>query len=194
MKNREKTLSEAFERFLAWLHPDREQAWIREQTIRRGLESWFRRRGCPDTEAEILTSETMDRVMLRVPDIADTWAGEPARFVYGVAKNILREFHRGVPPELPVANPAQTRQREREYACREHCLSLLADADRQLILEYYGAGARGAGHRVMAEQRNLTPNTLAVRVHRLRADLDTCAGDCLKKFSGADVIDPHHLT
>src|SRR5262245_4973774 len=61
---------EDFDRFLTWLHPDREQAGQKYEEIRRRLVIIFNARRCP--EAEDLADETINRVIRRAQKMADT--------------------------------------------------------------------------------------------------------------------------
>jgi len=81
---------EAFDAFLAWLDPDRERAGERYEEIRRELIKDFVRRECSD--AETLADEVIDRVIGKLPEISGTYAGDPALYVYAVAKNFLQRW------------------------------------------------------------------------------------------------------
>ena len=46
------------------------------------------------SDAEDLADETINRVAKKLPEIQDTYVGEPARYFHGVARYILREMMR----------------------------------------------------------------------------------------------------
>ncbi len=85
---------EAFDQLLAWLNSDREQAGKKYEEIRKRLITIFTCRGC--LIPEDLTDETIDRVVMKIPDLAGSYVGDPALYFYGVANmsfmNTSEEF------------------------------------------------------------------------------------------------------
>src|ERR1017187_765621 len=86
-----------FDRFLARLDPDREQAGKKYEILRCKLITFFRYRDCP--EAEDLTDETMDRVIRKqgAEEIQ-----EVIPYVLAFARRVASEAHRR---ELPGPPP-----------------------------------------------------------------------------------------
>jgi len=127
---------EAFDGLLAWLNPDREQAGRKYEEIRRKLITILSCRGCNCPED--LTDETMNRVTRRVPQIIDSYLGDPALYFYGVAHKVHLEWLRRngralVPP--PVPDPVE--ETEQEYECLEQCMEHLTSKSRELVSEYH---------------------------------------------------------
>jgi hypothetical protein len=80
----------AFDKFLVWLSPDRDQAALKYEQIRRGLIAIFEARGC--AEAEELADVTIDRVVKRLREMADIYDGDPAPYFYAVAHCVQLEY------------------------------------------------------------------------------------------------------
>jgi RNA polymerase sigma factor (sigma-70 family) len=186
MREQMEMTKEAFDRLLAWLHPDRELAGEKYEVIRRGLMLFFERRGC--YEAAELTDETINRVIKKLPEIRDTYSGEQAKYFYGVARYIYQEYLRTprakiVPTEQsePVA-PDDSALQERKDGCRRRCLDRLPNEDRDLIIGYYLKEKREKTEhrRKLAVQYGMTSNSLSVKAFRIRSALHKCLHECLK--------------
>jgi len=177
--------TDSFDRLLAWLNPDREQAGQRYEEIRRRLIKIFARRGC--SEAEDLADETLRRVELNVCKVAPDWVNDPALYFYAVARNVRHEYARrtrarGLPPLAP-----DTEQAEREDVCLERCMQrLLTSDERSLMLQYHQGRGRSKieGRQELGRQHGLGPNALRIRVHRLLKRLRPCVFDCLAQTPG----------
>ena len=171
---------ECFDRLLAWLDPDQDRASKKYEDLRRGLMKYFERRGRLD--ADRLTDLTFDRVCQKLLSIGDSYVGEPAKYVFRVAKYILME--NPLPPVLdhdPLANdPEESLRLERKDGCREICLRRLSDEDRTLIVRYHRA-KRGEERARLAAEYKTSLNALTVRAHRIRESLHQCLKGCLKK-------------
>jgi DNA-directed RNA polymerase specialized sigma24 family protein len=77
----------------------------------------------------------------------------------------------------PVIQPELNLARE----CLQQCLKLLAEDQRDLLLDYHvnNKKAKIDLHRRMAEELDLSANALRLRVHRLRVGLEKCVLTCL---------------
>jgi hypothetical protein len=64
-----------FDALLSWLDADRERAALRYEQIRSRLIRIFICRGSP--VAEELADRTIDRVMRKIAEIAETFSGDP---------------------------------------------------------------------------------------------------------------------
>ena len=179
---------EAFDRLLAWFHPDRNVAGEKYEVIRRGLTQFFERRGC--LESADLADETIDRVINKLPEIYDQYTGEQAKYFYGVAHRIYQECLRR-PHIIPSATePEDSIIQERKDRCRQQCLDKLSAEDRWLITSYYLKVKREKveHRRKLAIQYGLTSNALTVRAFRIRSALIRCLEECLELLSNSDVI------
>jgi RNA polymerase sigma factor (sigma-70 family) len=170
---------EQFDSLLSWLSNDRELAGTKYETIRGGLVRVFVSKGFND--AEDLADETINRVIIRLADIRDTYAGEPTRYFHGVARNVIREQVRRkeFATEVPVIwmDPQPTSE-ERE--CLEKCLQMLPEPKRDLILDYYlyEGHEKIEQHKQMAAELAITEGALRVRVHHIRVRLEGCVREC----------------
>jgi DNA-directed RNA polymerase specialized sigma24 family protein len=184
---------EAFDRLLAWLHPDRNLAGEKYEIIRGGLTQFFERRGC--LEPADLADKTIDRVIKKLPEIYDQYTGEQAKYFYGVAHHIYQEYLRR-PQIVPSATePADSIILERKDECRQQCLAKLSDEDRLLITQYYlkEKQEKIEHRRKLAIQYDLTGNALTVRAFRIRSALNRCLEECLQLLSDSSVINqPWH--
>ena len=169
-----------FDRLLAWLDPDREKAAIRYEEIRRRLIKIFESNGF--AEADEMADETFDRVAIKLREVADTYVGDPALYVYGVARFIIMEHRRPKPLPLPLPPSDDPDVKEQRDDCLEHCLKKLSPEDRQLLLDYYTGEGREKieRRRELAEARGLTENALRIYLTRLRKTLRACISKCLK--------------
>jgi DNA-directed RNA polymerase specialized sigma24 family protein len=179
---------ESFDRFLAWLHADRDQAGGKYEVIRRGLILFFDRRGC--LEADELADQTIERICTKLLEIADDYTGEPARYCYRVAHFIHKEYLRRPRPVPPAYNPKDSILLEHKEICRQRCLEKLPADDKELILRYYQPepNDKAERRRQLAEQYQLSSNALTVRAYRIRLGLCRCLEECLRGMLASDVI------
>jgi RNA polymerase sigma factor (sigma-70 family) len=184
-------MSEDFERLLSWLAPDREQAAWKYEDIRRSLIKIFVWRGV--AEAEDLADETIMRVTQKVGEIASSYVGDPAAYVYSVGNKVFQEYWRRrklhVPlgsqrlvAPVPVDDPDTI---EKEYECLNRCVEQLSPEDRKLIWGYYAKErqAKIEHRKELAERLNIGLNALRVRVYRIRAALEECIEKCMETES-----------
>lgn len=174
---------EDFERFLTWLDPDRERAGEKYAAIQAKLTRYFLCRGC-GVEAEQLADDTITRVIRKVPEIADSYVGEPLPYFLGVARNVFSEYLKKLilirasqPPPLPDSGD----EKELLYRCLDRCLSGLTDENRDLILRYYTGDKHDkiVQRKHLAGEMDIAPNALRIRAHRIRTDLRRCVETCV---------------
>ncbi len=189
VSTRRKELSltqEAFDRLLGWLHKDREQAGRLYEQIRVKLIKGFKSHDCP--VAEELADETINRVAKRLPEIIDTYVGDPARYFFGVAYKVLLEYVRGGPAlvELPPDNllvEEQPEDTETIYDCLEKCLQHLPTHNRDLILQFY-QGEKSVKielRKELARRMGTKLANLRLQAHRIRAALKKCIQNCMEQ-------------
>ena len=175
----------AFNRLLARLDSDRQQAGIKYKLLWRKLMEFFEWRGC--SFPENLADETIDRVAKNLE------AGEEIRnlaaYCAGTARNVflesLRTRRREEPVEgllAPSAAPAEARERCSE--CLERCLRKLPSGEADLILRYYqnDKPSRIASRKELANQVGIPLNALRIRTHRIRTRLESCVELCIKEL------------
>jgi DNA-directed RNA polymerase specialized sigma24 family protein len=184
---------EQFDSLLTWLGSgDRDVGAEKYETIRAGLVRVFVTKGFND--AEDLADETINRVITRLPDILETYDGDPTRYFHGVARNIIRETARRkeILTEAPVVwiDPRPTNV---ELQCLEHCLKVLEldDKDKHdLILDYYlyEGHEKIAHHKEMVAELDISEGALRGRVYHIRAGLL----DCMRQCSGGTRVTKLH--
>jgi RNA polymerase sigma factor (sigma-70 family) len=169
---------------LAWLDPDREIAGQKYEVIRAGLIRIFVSKGFSD--AEDLADEAINRVMKRLPEIRDTYVGEPVKYFHGVARFIVREMIRRkeVAVEVVPVSSSEEEIHSDEYDCLLKCLRFLQVEKRELILDYYIYDGRDkiAQHRRMASELGITEGALRGRAHHVRGNLEKCIQQCIERM------------
>jgi RNA polymerase sigma factor (sigma-70 family) len=165
---------EQFDLLLDWLDPDRELAGKKYETIRAGLIRVFVSKGFND--AEDLADETINRVIIRLPEMKDTYEGAPVRFFHGVARNIIREALRRkeVATDDIVVSVDEKPVTGVERECLDKCLGLLPEEKSDLILDYYlyEGHDKIEHHKRMAEKLGISDGALRGRAHHIRKDLE----------------------
>jgi RNA polymerase sigma factor (sigma-70 family) len=172
---------ESFDALLAWLDPDREQAALKYEDIRRRLIKIFAGRGY--CEAEDLADEIINRVAGKLDIIKKEFTGEPSRYFYGVAGNVLKEHQRKKPPQPPPVIDSDSNRLELEYRCLEECIDALSEENRQLLLEYYQAEGKAKieQRKRLADRLGIAPNALRIRAFRIRLSLQDCMQKCIER-------------
>ncbi|HET6978801.1 MAG TPA: hypothetical protein VFI24_20885 [Pyrinomonadaceae bacterium] len=175
------TTKEPFDALLEWLDPDRDKAGQRYEAIRAGLIRIFVAKGLSDSEH--YADESIDRVMKKVPEIRESYVGDPARYFHGVARNILLEAgrRREIPTdELPQGTTPEP-FRSDTSECLSKCLELLSQDKQELILDYhlYQGREKIVHHQQMASELSITEGALRTRAHHLRVNLEKCVNQCV---------------
>jgi DNA-directed RNA polymerase specialized sigma24 family protein len=182
---------EGLDRLLALLDPDRDQAGLKYEALRRKLVRFFEWRDCGP--AEELADETLDRVSRKLLEGVELRLA-PAAYVYGVARNVAREaLTRSArrPQPIPLGGEAQhapdpasvdpgAEALENALGCLDRCLEALPTEMRRLVLLYHGRQGRGEPIARLLEALGIPPRALWVRMHRLRKRLEGCVRDCLE--------------
>jgi len=138
------------------------------------------------SDAEDLADETMNRVMKKLPEIRDTYVGEPVRYFHGVARFIVREMARRkevAVDEVPGFT-TDTEVHSDEYDCLLKCLRFLQSDKRDLILDYYIYDGRDKiqQHRRMASELGISEGALRGRAHQVRGNLENCIHQCIERM------------
>jgi hypothetical protein len=173
--------SELFEMLLAWLGPTREEGGKKFEAIRNRLIKIFLKRGCSDPEN--LADKTLNRVALKLPEIKDTYTGDPLWYFIAVARMVrlealrVKEISYDFVPDQVTVNCSPDAARE----CLQECLGLLPVDDSDLLLDYYlnVKRAKIELRRNMAQELGLSASALRVRAHRIRVIVEKCVLHCL---------------
>jgi DNA-directed RNA polymerase specialized sigma24 family protein len=177
---------EAFDRLLAALDADREEAARKYERVRRKLVKFFAWRGAaqPDREAD----ETINRVARKLAEGAEVYNLEA--YFYGVARLVLAEEFKAREREQEALGRAPAPEAEgleddadaaARRACLDRCLGLLPGESRELIIEYYQEerGRKIERRKRLAARLGIEINALRIRAHRIRVGLEACARACV---------------
>ena len=177
---------EQFDSLLAWLGNNRDSAARKYETIRSGLVRIFVSKGFND--AEDLADETINRVMVRLPDIRANYTGEPACYFRGVARNVIRESNRRkeIPGGVVDLRVEPRLEPPEEHDCLAHCLDRLPASKRDLILDYYlyDGHEKVEHHKQMAGRLNITEGAFRSRAYQIRLSLENCMRQCPLRKKG----------
>ena len=181
---------EAFDKMLAWLGPDREQAGEKYQKIQSRLIKVFSCHGC--AEPEKLADETIDRVIAKVDWLLENYTGDPIRYFCGVARNVLKEDLRcRVRPEPPSQHEDESPDgTDEKYDCLDQCMAQLPPYSRSILLGYYEeeGKAKIARRKKLAAEAGITVSALRLRVFHLRVQLSKCMETCLHQSPAAETL------
>jgi RNA polymerase sigma factor (sigma-70 family) len=209
MSSRKKNWSltrDSLDRLLLLFDEEPRRAGEKYELMRVKLIRFFQCRGCqlaPD-----LADEVMNRVARRAQEGEEIRVATLGDYFYGVARNVLREFIRSpenasspieeleLSPRLAAQSAAQSEDlrngsddrhdTESRLDCLESCLAKLPAETRDLVISYYQeeAGRKVRNRQRLAESMGVPMNALRIRVHRIRAKLETCVCDCLRDSPG----------
>jgi DNA-directed RNA polymerase specialized sigma24 family protein len=133
-----------------------------------------------------LADETITRVIKRLPEISDSYVGEPGRYFHGIARNIILEASRRKEIATDVSPVAGIRitNKSDEYECLMRCLQFLTPTKRELILDYhvYEGHDKIEQHKIMAAELGITKGALRLRAHHIRSELEKCVQQCLENL------------
>jgi DNA-directed RNA polymerase specialized sigma24 family protein len=190
---------ESFDRLLAWLHQDRDEAGRIYENIRSALIAGFRSHGCsfPDK----LADQTIDRVARKFAEMVQPYVGDPRPYFYRVAFYVRLEHLRKeveveeLPDDLNL--PVVVEDVEPEFECLEQCMDTLPPRSRDIVLKYYQGEKRVKIElrKALASSLSLSLPALRLKAQRIRAHLKTCIMACLMAKSRLqDSIPPFNTT
>ena len=172
----------AFEKLLAWLHPDPDQAAAMYNRIHLTLVRIFSAHGC--LEPERLADETFDRVLPKIDRLIETYVGNPVHYLRGVAANLIKEDYRErmVTRVTPPVNQINADEDDELFNCFDECMEKLNQYGRRLLVSYYEeqGNVKIANRRKLAEELGITLRALRLRVFHLRSQLKICMEICLQ--------------
>ena len=182
----------AFDGFLATLDGDRDKAGEKYEYIRLKLLKYFQWRGSdvPDIDAD----ETLNRITRRIYEGEDIY--NLNGYIYGVAKlvhaeslkrrNRIRLLDEEAIIELSPIDVAG--ERANYHECLERCLGCLSDEDREVISQYYRykKTEKIECRKRLAARLGISLNTLRVKMHRQRMNLEACVEKCLARYECTD--------
>jgi len=177
---------ESFNFFLSWLSVDRDAAGRKYEDIRHRVSRILECRGC--TEAEDVTDEAINRFIRRLPELIETFKGDPFPYILVIARNVQLEKDKKQTLPLPEnmdevpADPVEIDDIDQVvHDCLDRCLNQLESRSRNLLLDYYlnDKQEKIDFRKRLAKQLGIAVSALRLRVHRLRTNLHTCLNNCL---------------
>src|SRR5215216_7136658 len=81
-----------FNLFLSWLSSDRDEAARKYEDMRRRVIIMLECRGC--NRGDEIADEAFDRFVKRLPEILETYQGDPVRYLCVIARNVHLEYMR----------------------------------------------------------------------------------------------------
>jgi hypothetical protein len=177
-----------FDKLLFWLDPDRDKAGEKLARIQTRLIAIFSSRGCVDPAT--LVDKTTNIVAGKIDWLLENYVGDPALYFYGVGKNVYRDYlnyikrHVTDPPPPPPPDPEPEELDER-CGYLKTCLERLSPTDRDIAIRYQEGekGERIINRKKLADELNISPNALRIRVCNLHAQLRKCI-EALQKTDG----------
>ena len=177
----------AFDGFLAMLDSDRDKAGEKYEYIRLKLLKYFQ--WCGSDLPDIDTDETINRVARRIYEGQDVF--NLTGYIYGVAKLVHAESRKqrnrrctldeGTLIELPSMSVAEEMRNYQE--CLDRCLGCLSADVREIITEYYRYKKQEKidCRKRLAAKLGISLNTLRVKMHRQRINLEACVEKCVAR-------------
>ncbi len=185
MKEKWTPTPDDFNRFLAWLSPDREEAGRKYVEAKQKLISFFTRRG--HEEPEYLADVTVDRAIRKLADGELNYSGDPIRDLIGFARHVSQEYKRKPRPdpiEVPDFLQAPDKvDREALFQCKDRCMAQLTERSQNLVTRYYQDQGRKKiiNRQQLAQEENFSMPTLRLRVHRILRSVRECFFKCIEK-------------
>lgn len=177
----------AFDGFLATLDRDRDRAGEKYEYIRLKLLKYFQ--WCGSDVPDIDADETINRVTRRIYEGEDVY--NLTGYIHGIAKRVYveslkRRKRKRALDEIQFTE-LSSKGVEAEIAnyqeCLERCLECLNDEDREVITEYYryNKTEKIDRRKRLAARLGISLNTLRVKMHRQRMNLEACVDQCLAR-------------
>lgn len=181
----------SLEQLLERLDTEPARAAEKYELFRLKLVSILRWRGCPESQADALADETLDRVaakLTRNTEIKNlnAYACKTMRFVWLEHLRKYKEDNYGEDFPVIAVHPETALEIDERIDCLRECLEKVAvePGDRQMILDYYDAPGEARImdlRKALARRMGVQMNTLKVRMCRLRERLEKCVNDCVAK-------------
>ena len=189
MKRERDPTPEEFEKFLAWLNSDLDEAGSKFERIQTRLIQIFIARGCVD--AEVLGDEVLNRVCVRIDQVKLNYP-DPLRCCVGFVDNVHREYLREQRKQDEAIAPPLLRsavELEIEDTCLNECLGQLPKLDRELVERYFQGekSVKIAGRKKLAVERMLTSNALRIQAFKHRKKFVMCFNACVERVEAETV-------
>lgn len=178
--NRERLSQEAFDKLLLWFDADRETAAKKYQTIQLRLIGIFSAKGHCDPED--LADQSFNVAAVKIDWLLENYVGDPALYIYAIAKKIVLEQKRK-PSTVSPPVPPDSAELERRSICLDRCLDeMTSPAERHLVIKYHAKEKQEKiqTRRQMAEELGISINALRIRVCNIHTRLRPCIQECLR--------------
>lgn len=190
---RDDPTEEGFNKLLAWLDPDKDQAAEKYNKIQGRLIRIFSVNGCSDPE--MLTINTIDLVLSKIDWLIENYVGDPAHYFGAVARNKVKEDYRyrketrAVVP-VNINNEEEDEEEEKLYQCLDKCLKKLGLQVERVLVDYYQeqGNEKIMNRKKLADELGITLRALRLRVFHRRAQLKTCMEICLQELAAPETI------
>lgn len=177
----------AFDKLLAALAENREEAGEKYLLLRKNLVRFFETRGS-ETAAEA-ADEVFNRLARKLEngdeiENLNTYALGVARMLtLELRKSPMRKTTDEIPEIGVLPFDAEGELREGKLKCLEKCLQELSLENRQIIVGYYQGEKREKieNRQKLADNLGVPNNALRNRAIRLRYKLEICITDCLRE-------------
>ena len=179
MKTAQPPENEGFDKLLSWLDADREKAGEKYRKLHLRLARVFAAKGC--RQAEDLAYQTFDVIARKSDWLIENYEGDPALYVFGVAKKIYKP-PKPIPTPPPLPDNAEI---ERRCSCLEECLHHVTSADeRDVVLRYHqkDKGEKIRERQQIAKELGISLNALRIRVWHIHARLRPCVQECVERL------------
>jgi DNA-directed RNA polymerase specialized sigma24 family protein len=179
---------QAFEKLLAALDSDPEEAARIYEHVRLKLLRYFERNGVAN--ADHFADVTLDRVMRRI-DEGEVIENAMA-FIFKVASFVrmeawkeekqLRRAEDEIKKTTELVEHPDTGEHPRQF-CLDRCLNNLPVETRMLMLDYYSeeGSAKIRLRKQLAKRLGIEMNALRIRAHRIRVNLESCVKNCISQ-------------
>jgi DNA-directed RNA polymerase specialized sigma24 family protein len=178
MNRREPLSRESFDKLLRWLDADRDKAAKRYHKIQLRLIGIFAAKGCGDPED--LADESFNRATLKIDWLLENYQGDPALYIYGIAKKVFLEQKPKHNPSSPPPMP-DSAELEKRSICLDKCLDqLTTPEERSLVLRYHEKDKKEKIElrQQLAEECGISLNALRIKMCHILARLRPCVKDC----------------
>ncbi|HYP29075.1 MAG TPA: hypothetical protein VE262_20360 [Blastocatellia bacterium] len=168
-----------FDSFLLSLEPGLPDSASRYKLFRSKMVKFFEWRQCEDAAG--LADETIARSFKQISAGTQILAEDPYPYVYGIAKNLYKEYVRRQVRDEKLAKKIEERPApaEESHDCRAQCLRQVPEGKLKLLQRYY---LHPEERETLALEHNMTMNALRLQVHRLKKELKECQEDCMRKL------------
>lgn len=182
-----------FDKLLATLDADREQAGAKYESLRLRLIKFFEWRNCET--ADELTDAVFDRLIKKIAEGEQiqnvaAYSATVAQFVFKEDCRRRTRLFQSIEDTKEIESPAgnnnffETETDDVQMNCLEKCLAEFSVENRRLVVAYYDTDERTmiATRKCLAEKMEISLNVLRIRVCRLKAVLENCTSDCCREI------------